>query len=397
MSKNEAILSFNSGELSPKIDQRIDVEKYRAGCRRLENMIPTKYGGAEKRPGFKYIDTSNANNDPVRMLPFIYSSTIAYKIEVGDYYFRFYYGDAVLLNDFDEEVIISTPYSEDDIFQLHFEQIADVMRIVHPSYHPMMLTRTSATSFCLYKIPFEDGPYFTRNDLIDIDNDNPITMTSNVTAVDPREVVYYENQPVTYDFELVYAYDNSITGTLTASDDWFLAGHVGALFKLYHPRTTKSVTLSGSGNTSALNGRGTYSLITRGTWTGTIVWQRRENGGSWEELFSYKSSTSAYQNISKSYEEEYDSMEHRLYSADASAALQADFSIDEPLESGTVQITSVASTTSAGIKVIDTLASTDATRRWSEGAWSDVSGYPASVTFFEDRCIYAGDTGRVAL
>lgn len=55
MTINEAIVSFNSGELSPKIDVRIDTEKYKAGCRRLENMIATKYGGAERRPGTKFI------------------------------------------------------------------------------------------------------------------------------------------------------------------------------------------------------------------------------------------------------------------------------------------------------------------------------------------------------
>ncbi len=61
MSINESILSFNSGILSPKIDVRVDVEKYRSGCRRLENMIPEKYGCATKRPGFIFIyDATNA-------------------------------------------------------------------------------------------------------------------------------------------------------------------------------------------------------------------------------------------------------------------------------------------------------------------------------------------------
>lgn len=56
MSINIAILSFNAGELSPKIDVRSDTEKYQSGCRRFENLLPTKYGGAEKRPGLKFIN-----------------------------------------------------------------------------------------------------------------------------------------------------------------------------------------------------------------------------------------------------------------------------------------------------------------------------------------------------
>ena len=56
MANNEAILAFNKGELSPKIDVRIDTEQYKFGCRRLENMIPEKYGDATKRPGFQFIN-----------------------------------------------------------------------------------------------------------------------------------------------------------------------------------------------------------------------------------------------------------------------------------------------------------------------------------------------------
>ena len=42
------------------------------------------------------------------------------------------------------------------------------------------------------------------------------------------------------------------------------------------------------------------------------------------------------------------------------------------------------------ISIIVPFVSTDATKRWAEGAWSDLRGFPTSVTFFEDRCIYGG-------
>lgn len=52
---NIPITTFNSGELSPKVDARIDVEKYAGGCRILENFIPLKYGCVEKRPGTMFV------------------------------------------------------------------------------------------------------------------------------------------------------------------------------------------------------------------------------------------------------------------------------------------------------------------------------------------------------
>jgi len=58
MAQNTPILSFNSGELSPLIEARSDVEKHSAGCRHLENYIPQTYGCAVRRPGLYYIATS---------------------------------------------------------------------------------------------------------------------------------------------------------------------------------------------------------------------------------------------------------------------------------------------------------------------------------------------------
>lgn len=52
---NIPITNFNSGELTPKIDDRVDTEKYAGGCKRLENMIPLIYGCVERRPGTIFI------------------------------------------------------------------------------------------------------------------------------------------------------------------------------------------------------------------------------------------------------------------------------------------------------------------------------------------------------
>jgi hypothetical protein len=55
---NIAITAINAGELSPKVETRTDLAKYQSGCRHLENMLVTIYGGAEKRPGSLYIKTA---------------------------------------------------------------------------------------------------------------------------------------------------------------------------------------------------------------------------------------------------------------------------------------------------------------------------------------------------
>lgn len=52
---NIPIINLNSGEFSPLIDVRSDIEKYSSGCRKLENFIPRIYGVVERRPGTRFI------------------------------------------------------------------------------------------------------------------------------------------------------------------------------------------------------------------------------------------------------------------------------------------------------------------------------------------------------
>lgn len=58
LADTENLNSFNSGELSPYLEGRADIEKYYSGCRWLENYLPYTYGAIQKRPGTKYIESS---------------------------------------------------------------------------------------------------------------------------------------------------------------------------------------------------------------------------------------------------------------------------------------------------------------------------------------------------
>jgi hypothetical protein len=80
-----------------------------------------------------------------------------------------------------------------------------------------------------------------------------------------------------------------------------------------------------------------------------------------------------------------------LLDDDGAEVIQVHFSTDATEHVGIVQITSVVSPTSAIGTVLTTLASTDATHRWSEGSWSNYRGWPRAVTFFEDRLTFGGN------
>ena len=81
------LLSFNAGELSPKMLMRSDFKKYDNGCQELENMLILSQGPIIRRPGLKSIADVNES----RLIPFEYSKTDAYILVLEDsnmFFFR---------------------------------------------------------------------------------------------------------------------------------------------------------------------------------------------------------------------------------------------------------------------------------------------------------------------
>lgn len=52
---NIPVITLNGGLFTPLIDTRSDLEKYRSGCRKLDNYFPRIYGVVERRPGMRFI------------------------------------------------------------------------------------------------------------------------------------------------------------------------------------------------------------------------------------------------------------------------------------------------------------------------------------------------------
>lgn len=77
---NHILNSFNAGELSGKLDARIDQEKYAFGARTMENFIAIIYGGAERRPGTEFIAGQNSNSAKGRVEGFEHSVDDVYAL-----------------------------------------------------------------------------------------------------------------------------------------------------------------------------------------------------------------------------------------------------------------------------------------------------------------------------
>jgi hypothetical protein len=81
-------LNFSKGEIAEELISRIDVPSYAAAAKQATNVIILKYGGLQKRPGTRLVAPAYDSANPVRLLPFQFSLTQAYALELGQGYMR---------------------------------------------------------------------------------------------------------------------------------------------------------------------------------------------------------------------------------------------------------------------------------------------------------------------
>lgn len=151
--------NFTAGELSPRLEGRVDISKYANGVHTLTNMIVYPHGGVTRRGGSKHIAAGKTNNKKVRLIPFQFSVEQAYIIEFGDQYCRFY-KDQTQISVSKE---IATNYLEAELFELQFVQSADVLFIVHPNHPPRRLSRIAVDTFTIADETFSHPAWLDGN------------------------------------------------------------------------------------------------------------------------------------------------------------------------------------------------------------------------------------------
>ncbi len=86
--------------------------------------------------------------------------------------------------------------------------------------------------------------------------------------------------------------------------------------------------------------------------------------------------------------EEDDNVQYRInVTAYSSGTLNADLQATSSTQSGIVRINGILSGVEAEITVVSKVSQTIDTKRWAEGAWSGVRGYPSAITLFEERAV----------
>ena len=82
--------NFTAGELSPRLHGRVDIAKYVNAAEIIENFIVTPHGGASRRSGTRFVAAAKDPNRKCRLVAFEFSTDQSYIIEFGHRYCRFY-------------------------------------------------------------------------------------------------------------------------------------------------------------------------------------------------------------------------------------------------------------------------------------------------------------------
>lgn len=309
---HDIIASFNAGELSPYLESRTTLDKYRSGCKTLENYLITPYGPANRRAGTQYLGAAKFSGTRCRLFGLNLSDSNRIVMELGatvrdsngnvtqSGYMRFWkdgnlmtygaiYGSYKTYNgvtyqttDAAEAIGITyaststapvyaassglvgtpVPYTESDLRDINIVQINNVVYIVHPSYVPMRLsywgTNANNPPFTVGEVPWAWAPMLDQN----------VTATSITPSATTGTI------------------------TLTASSGIFSSAHVGSYWQLDHPNPSGYLTqnLDANATSPSIKVLGKWSLLTFGAWTADLVIQQSDdNGSNWKTIRTYKS------------------------------------------------------------------------------------------------------------
>jgi len=341
-----ALSSFVSGEFSSKLDGRTDFEKYSSGCKTMENMLVHPQGASTRRVGTQFISEVKDSSAKTRLIPFEFSTTQTYMLEFGNLYIRFFKDKGQItesnvtitgLTAANPGVVTATShgYSDGD-----FVIITAVVGMTEVNGKTFKVSNKTTNTFELQDVDGNDinSSGYTAYSSGGVANKIYQITTSYTTAQLP-DLKFAQSADVMF---ICHNSHEVSKLSRTGHTSWTLSEVDFAETGPYLSTNTTATTL-----TPASSGTGTGVNITASAITGI-------NGGvGWA-------------------------------TTDVGRILK--------FNSGEAKITARTNTTVVVVTITKAFASTAATAAFSLGAFSDTTGHPSCVSFFEQRLVFAGTT-----
>jgi hypothetical protein len=342
-----ALTNFTGGQLSDRMEGRTDFQKYFSGCKTLENFIVQPHGSVTRRPGTTFAAEVKTSSAKTRLIPFEFSTEQSYALEFGNLYIRFYKDNGAILES--NKTITGITQADPGVVSITSHGYSNGDTVVISGVVGM--TEVNGKRFKVANVNTND---FELQDIdgVDIDTTSFTAYTSGGIANKVFELV---TTYLTADlFEIKYA---------QSADVMYLCHPDYSVKKLSRTgHTSWSITEVDFADGPYLDDN--ITATTLGTSAHTV--------GSGVTL-----TASAITGINSN---------TGFQSTDIGRLVS--------FRNGYGEITAFTSTTVVTITIIKDMGSSSASTDWALGAFSDTTGHPSCVTFYEQRLVFAGTTDQ---
>ena len=401
------VTNFQSGELSPRLEGRIDLQKYQSGAQTLENMVVYPQGGATRRPGTYYAGTSK-DGGKVRLINFEYSDEQAYVMEFGANYIRFFKDGGILteattditaITKADPAVVTASAHGLSDGDRVYISGIVGMTELNNREF--TVANKTTNT----FELSGEDSSSHTTytsggtvGKIVEVTTTYSATDIFELNHVQSADTVYLAHK----DHEPAkLTRDTATSFTLTDIDfidgPWLDENTTDTT--MYASAATGSVTITAS------------SSIFKSSDVGRMIRFREIleiNHDEWAASTSYANNATVrydghvYKNTTGSTQTSGNTPPVHLTGTETYGDIDWEYVHDTH---GHVKITAYTSGTSVTADVHEdqygnstlpdsSVGSANANTRWSLGAFNGDQGFPRAVAFYEERLYFAGTEGR---
>lgn len=367
-------LAFTTGEVSPDVSSRFDLEQYKSALLEAENVVIRPYGAVAKRQGSQYVGQVKYSDKPTRLFEFTTNTNNSFMLEFGDKYIRVWnYGIYTGIE-------VTTPFTSDILFDLNCNQSGDVMFICSGKYPIQTLSRYSDTDWRISTYKLTEQPYD------EINTDNGHTLTVNGDTITSTKDLFTQDMVGSV---IQIAYYVEAVHTKSAGEV------VEKKVKRYMQAQTIEKTYNNINYNVGAFSTDTelsWKFTTHGTWEGTVKLQISNNDGqTWKDYRTYTSKNDY--NVTDTGKIEAGA---RLkYVSDIkSGSVNCDLSIMPFTQYGIVEIKSVTDAKNAKVNVLNGIKEGEPSYQWKLGSWNRGRGYPKLCTFYQDRFVVAATDSK---
>ena len=367
-------LAFTTGEVSPDVSSRFDLEQYKSALLEAENVVIRPYGAVAKRQGSQFVGQVKYSDKPTRLFEFTTNTNNSFMLEFGDKYIRVWnYGIYTGIE-------VTTPFTSDILFDLNCNQSGDVMFICSGKYPIQTLSRYSDTDWRMSTYKLTEQPYD------EINTDNGHTLTVNGDTITSTKDLFTQDMVGSV---IQIAYYVEAVHTKSAGEVVEKRVHRG-LLPLLIEKTYNNINYNVENYST--DTELSWKFTTHGTWEGTVKIQISNNDGqTWKDYRTYTSKNDY--NVTDTGKIEAGA---RLkYVSDIkSGSVNCDLSIMPFTQYGIVEIKSVTDAKNAKVNVLNGIKEGEPSYQWKLGSWNRGRGYPKLCTFYQDRFVVAATDSK---